>query len=94
MKSKFPDFSGKLLSIHSACEDYPCLVGNARFEMLAGRLFLVGVVPSGGSTEDWVAGLKCAFAWDKVQDYIIFDSAEDYAKRIKIYDKASKKRKT
>jgi hypothetical protein len=93
MKSKLPDFSGKLLSIHASCEDCPCLVGDAHFEMLAGRLFLVGIVPAGGSTGDWVAGLRCTFAWDNVQDYIIFDSAEDYAKRIKMYDKAKKKRK-
>jgi hypothetical protein len=93
MKSKLPDFSGKMVSIHSAGEDAPCLIGDAHFEILGGRLFVVGVVPRGGSAGDWVAGLPTAFAWDKVQDYIIFDSAADYAKRVETYDKKKRKRK-
>ena len=93
MKSKLPDFSGKMVSIHSAREDTPCLIGDAHFEVLGGRLFVVGVVPRGGSAGDWVAGLPTAFAWDKVQDYIIFDSAADYAKRVEMYDKKKKRRK-
>ena len=65
----------------------------AHFEILGGRLFVVGVVPRGASAGDWVAGLPTAFAWDKVQDYIIFDSAADYAKRIERYVKRKRRRK-
>ena len=93
MKSKLPDFSGKMVSIHSAREDSPCLIGDAHFEILGGRLFVVGIVPSGASARDWVAGLPTAFAWDRVQDYIIFDAAADYAKRVEMYDKKKKRRK-
>lgn len=87
MKSKLPNFKGKMLSILSENEDTPSLLGDIRFEMQAGRLFVVGIIPKGGSTGDWVVGLSCAIAWDTVQEYIVFDSAADYAKRVAIYDR-------
>jgi hypothetical protein len=93
MKSKLPDFTSKMVSVLSVGEDTPCLIGDAHFEMQAGRLFLVGIVPRGGSAGDWVAGLPSAVAWDTVQEYIVFDSAEDYVKRVTIYDKKKKSRK-
>jgi hypothetical protein len=87
MKSKYPNFKGKMISILSEGEVTPSLIADTRFEIQAGRLFLVGIVPKGGSTGDWVAGLSCAVAWETVQEYIVFDSAEDYAERVATYDR-------
>ena len=87
MKSKLPNFKGKMVSILSEGEVTPSLIADTHFEIQAGRLFLVGTIPKGGSTGDWVAGLSCAVAWETVQEYIVFESAEDYAKRVAIYDK-------
>lgn len=85
MKIKPPNFTGKTVSVGLAGEDTTSAIENPRFEMQAGRLFLVGTVPRGGSPRNWAAGIPVAVAWDQVQDYMIFDSAEDYRVRLKKY---------
>jgi len=51
---------------------------NAGEETQGGRLFLVGTVRRGGSTNDWSGGVPRAVAWDQAFDYLVFDSAEQY----------------
>lgn len=36
-------------------------------------------------------GLPSAIAWDTVQDYVVFDSMDDYLKRLKITKKKKRK---
>ena len=80
-QSTFPDFRGKVVSIVFK-GDFGRSLQDPRFEVQAGRLFLVGTTPRSGSSKDWVAGLKAAVAWDSVQDYVVFDSPEDWQKRV------------
>jgi hypothetical protein len=93
MKSYLPTFTGKILSVLSANEDTSQIIADAKLEIQGGRLFLVGTVPKGGSRVDWMLGLRSAIAWDMVQDYVVFDSLEDYQKRLKrTYPKGKKKK--
>jgi hypothetical protein len=77
-----PDFRGKVVV---------CCVGDERmyhtlaaplFETRAGRLFLTGRVPDAGC---WSDGLSGAVAWDAVNAYLVYDSAEDYEARRKAH---------
>jgi hypothetical protein len=63
-----------------------------RWETQGGRLFLVGIVPLGGSANDWCSGIASAVAWDKVTDYLVFDSAAEYAERLRIYEGRKRRR--
>lgn len=86
MKKSLPDFSKKLVSF-SLVGDECRAIDRPRWVMQAGRLFLVGTVPRGGSSRDWCEGIVSAVAWDQVTDYLVFDSADHYRKRLKIYEK-------
>lgn len=91
MKENLPNFSKKLVSFSFAgAEDSQCLA-HPRWEKQGGRLFLVGTVPRGGSTNDWCEGVTGAVAWDLVSDYLVFDSVADYQARLKTYEKRKRR---
>jgi hypothetical protein len=93
MKKTIPDFSGKFISLSIAGDGHTYAMERARFELQGGRLFLVGVVPHGGSNGDWSEGARCAIAWHGVTDYLVFDSAEHYQKALAKFEKYKKKRR-
>ncbi len=59
-------------------------IDNPKFELQHEKLFLVGTIPKGVTNNDWAEGKKCAVAWDKVTDYMVFDSVDDYIKSSKL----------
>ena len=69
-------FEGKVVSCGTAQDNLA--VKNVTLETIEGRLFIVGQVPNGTTTNDWAADRGCAVAWDAVTDYILFDSEEQY----------------
>ena len=87
MKDTLPDFSDKAISVALIGEETSRILVNPRFEMQGGRVFLIGTSPPGASKRDWLAGLEESLAWDQVQEYVVFDSAEDYFKRLKTWCK-------
>ena len=76
MKNKIPDFSGKIVSLSTA--DSILTTQNPHFEQQGGRLFVVGIVPKGGSRNNWAQGTLSAVAWDAVTDYLVFNSEKEY----------------
>jgi len=78
----FPDFKGKCLSITIMDDDINHDLFDPHFEEQAGRVFIIGTVPRGATESDWIAGCQSAVAWDRVTDYHVFDSLEDYSKAI------------
>ena len=77
--SDLPDFSGKVLNItlvEDRDSDRDLL--SPTFELQAGRLFLVGIVPADATSSDWSAGAMGAVAWDRISSYLAFDSIEHY----------------
>lgn len=55
----------------------------AKFGTLAGRNFVMGWVPN-DEPDSWVRGLPAAVSWDHVGYYLIFDSYDEYKKRVKV----------
>jgi hypothetical protein len=90
-KTRLPDFTKKLVSVSMAGDEHSYALDCPRFETQGGRLFLVGTVPHGGSTSNWSEGAMCAIAWENVTDYLVFDSAKHYQKRLEIFKKHKRK---
>ncbi len=91
MKTKLPDFAGKAVSFVLIGEDNSRLLVDPRFESQAGRLFVIGTSPPGASKGDWTAGLDEVLAWDRVQEYIVFESADHYFERLKLQSHRKKR---
>ena len=73
-----PDFTDKIVSFSTV--ENNLAINNPRFETQGGRLFVVGTIPKGATTNDWAENRQSAVAWDAVTDYIVFDSIEQYKK--------------
>lgn len=78
MTDTTPDFSGKVLALTTGSDGEGLVLASPRWERQEGRLFLVGIVPPQAGI--WASGATGAVAWDAVLDYLVFDSAEAYAK--------------
>lgn len=85
----YPNFTGKLLVVHLIGRDGQVtnIIQDARFEIQAGRLFLVGEIVQNPVDNLPLAGLKNAMAWDQVADYTVVDSVDDLLKRLGITGK-------
>jgi len=83
MKNITPDFKNKVVSF-STDDSILCIV-NPIFELQCKKLFVIGKVVKGSTTNDWAEGRPCAVAWDKVTDYMVFDSIEQY---IELHEKS------
>jgi hypothetical protein len=81
---QLPDFKDKVVLFYLTNSEYDTALHNPRFEMQNDRLFLTGNVIEGCSTNDWLSGLIASVAWDCVEGYVIFESAEDYLSRLSL----------
>ncbi|MBI9083576.1 MAG: hypothetical protein JEZ11_08255 [Desulfobacterales bacterium] len=79
-----PDLSGKIVLLYLEHRDHETTIEAPVFEEHSGRLFLVGRVPTGGSQNDWLGGLKVYIAWDQIQEIVIFNSLDDYYDRMAV----------
>jgi hypothetical protein len=91
-KPKLPNFSKKFVSASIIGDEYSYTVDRPHFEMQGGKLFLIGTVPRGVSSGDWIEGAVRAVAWDRVTDYLVFDSVEHYRKGLAKFEKYKKKK--
>ena len=78
------DFSGKVISITITGQDVSHDLVDPRFDLQAGRMFIVGSTPKGATESGWAVGALCAVAWDRVTDYFLFESLEQYEKATRI----------
>lgn len=79
------DLHGKTLVVKTANRplEYPLVLGGCSFETHRGRLFLSGTnVPARPEMYDWTVGIRRLVAWDAVEEYMIFDSVEQYHSRL------------
>ncbi len=81
-ESKFPDFTNKVISFSS--DESTLALFNPQFKNLADRLFVVGLIPKDGTTNDWAEGRNAAIAWDSISDFIEFESQEQYSELLAI----------
>jgi hypothetical protein len=83
-ENDYPDFSEKCLSIKIADTEHSFDLCNPTFELQAGKLFLVGIVPKGSSASNWDVGKVNAVLWDQVRSYLIFDSEEEITRAFEV----------
>jgi len=93
MKTPNPDFTDKVVSVLCVNEDTSQLIFNPSFEEISNRVFLSGTVPKDSSEDNWMEGLQTSIAWETVQDFVVFDSMEDYLQRLHKTDKKKKAKK-
>jgi len=79
MKDTLPNFAGKIVSLSTGSENALELESPV-FRKMGRRMFVVGQVPSGATTDNWAAGLPCAIAWEAVTDYLVFDTPKQFQK--------------
>ena len=79
-----PSLRGKTVAIHvrNRSTDTPVLLSECILETRGGRIFLVGVsLPAQQSVKEWTDGVRRAIAWDAVDEYLLFQSPDDYYSR-------------
>jgi hypothetical protein len=86
-----PALHEKVVSVTLSGEEWARVLVHPKWEVQAGRLFLVGTVPPGGSTNDWLAGVTDSVAWEFVSAYTVFDSPKEYAKKLAIHNRKNRK---
>jgi hypothetical protein len=86
-----PNFAGKVLVVYTRRRMWgdSVLLTDCTFELQGGRLFLLGTTQPKGSYGDWADGLRRAIAWDRVEEYLVLDSLEQYRERKKISEEES-----
>lgn len=82
-------FPGKtlLLFVVNRSPDDAIVLQNVRMDVIGGRQFVAGEFAEGTTANDWASGVPTAVAWDCVEQYMVFDSLEDYfARAAKAYN--------
>jgi len=71
-------FEGKTVSFGS--DTNTLAIKSIKFELIHDKLFVVGQIPLSATDKDLALNKQCAISWDSVNDYIVFDSEEEYSK--------------
>ena len=72
------DLTGKVISITIQDDNINHDFIDPKFETIHGRVFVTGTIPKGHTESGWTDSCPGGIAWDRVTDYIIFDSVESY----------------
>jgi hypothetical protein len=78
---------GKTVAVHTRGKPNgpPIVLKECMLETRGQRLFLVGVgVPTYANMTEWTDNVRRAVAWDAIEDYLLFDSPDDYHSRVKL----------
>jgi len=84
MEEKLPDLKGKAVLVYfiGRRDQDGTVIQRPSFERQGGRLFLCETVLEGTTVNDWILGIKTYVAWEQIEEYLVFDSAEDYHSRV------------
>jgi len=69
-------FKNKVVSFSIGADIIAIYVNN--IEELAGELFILGNIASSSTVNDWAEGVFCGVAWNKITDFMVFDTQEIY----------------
>jgi len=80
----FPDFSDKILLIYlgNRNSEESVVLENAAFQVQGDKIFMVGRIAEGTTPNDWASGVITAVAWDSIEQYLVFDSLQEYMDRV------------
>ena len=78
--------TNKIISLSTSAEDSITLK-DACYDLVYGRLFIIGQICKGSTINDWALDRPCAIAWESVVDFMIFDSESQYQSMIKKAEK-------
>jgi hypothetical protein len=84
-----PDLAGKIVVVHARNRplEYADVLGECRFELQNGRLFLVGIQqPCMRNVQSWTDDIRCCIAWESIDAYMVFDSLSDFHNRRNLPD--------
>jgi len=82
MKNKIENMlNNKIISLSTSADD-SMTMKDVSFDLIHNRLFIVGQISNGSTTNDWALGRPCAIAWDSVIDFMIFDTESQYEEMI------------
>ncbi len=82
-KREVPGIRGKTMAIFvRSSPAAPILLHDCILERRGDRLFLAGTsIPAHQGQDEWTDGIRRAIAWDAVEQYLIFDTPDDYYAR-------------
>jgi hypothetical protein len=83
-----PDFRGKVVVLYCRGRTlkYPVVLSDCCFEVQVGRVFLLGKDQPRGRFHGWTDGLRRGVAWESVEEYLVFESLEEYLARLQSPD--------
>jgi|GEM_PF-5177762 len=70
-------FKGKTVSFGSDSDTLA--IKNITFKSIHHKLFVVGQIPLSATDGDLALNKSCAISWESVNDYIVFDSEQEYS---------------
>ena len=78
--SESPRLRGKTVAVYSRGRpETPVILSDCLMETRGERLFIVGVGIAGQrKAKEWTDGVRRSVAWDAVEEYLLFESPEDY----------------
>jgi hypothetical protein len=79
-----PKLRGKTLAVYTRyrADQGPIVLADCLLETRGERLFLVGSgISARLGAKEWTDGVRRSIAWDAVEEYMIFESNEDYYQR-------------
>lgn len=85
------NIKGKTVSIVCQGEEESQTLHDIDIRKIGSLEFIVGKIPAGQTTNDWLAGATGMAPLNKIVDIVVFDGAEDYARRQKILKQKKKK---
>ncbi len=87
MKRHSQDFNGAVISLRIEGDEYSHDLVAPQLVDMGGRMFVVGEVPAGATVSGWTDGTVSGVAWDKVINYVVFESVKSYYAAISESDK-------
>lgn len=97
MEKKLPDFSTKIVVFY--LRNSPDAIKNGivlesvSYQQYGDRVFLKGIIPLiSGQPEEWSSNLEAELDWDDVLHFIVFESREEYERRLGGSDNAIRKK--
>ncbi len=80
----FPDLSEKIVLIYlgSRTSEESVVLEDVAFQIQGDKIFMVGRIAEGTTPNDWASGVSTAIAWDRIEQYLVFDSLQEYMDRV------------